>query len=49
MTHATTQVDERLDQLASGLTGFSDATQDELRKNMMTTIFISGASAQSEG
>ena len=50
MTYATVPVDEQgFDQLAQGLTGFSDQAQDELRKSMMTTIFISGASAQSEG
>ena len=37
------------DQLAQNLTGFSDEAEDLLRKQMMTTIFISGASAQSEG
>ena len=50
MTYATVPVDEQgFDQLAQGLTGFSDQAQDELRKSMMTTIFVSGASAQSEG
>ena len=50
MTYATTSVDEQgFDQLAQGLTGFSDEAEDTLRKSMMTTIFISGASAQSQG
>lgn len=50
MTFATTPVDPAgFDQLADGLTGFSDEAQDQLRKSMMTTIFVSGASAQSEG
>ena len=46
----TVDVDaDGFDQLAQGLTGFSDEAQDLLRKQMMTTIFISGASAQSDG
>ena len=50
MTFSTTPVDAQgFDQIASGLTGFSDEAQDTLRKSMLTTIFISGASAQSEG
>ena len=50
MTFSTTPVDAQgFDQIASGLTGFSDEAEDTLRKSMLTTIFISGASAQSEG
>ena len=51
MTYATVPIDEQGfdQQLAQGLTGFSGQAQDDLRNNIMTTIFISGASAQSEG
>lgn len=50
MTFQAIPVDKQgFNQLAQGLTGFSDQAQDELRKSMMTTIFISGASAQSDG
>ena len=46
----TVDVDpDGFNQLAQGLTGFSDEAQDLLRKQMLTTIFISGASAQSDG
>lgn len=46
----TVDVDpDGFDQLAQNLTGFSDEAEDLLRKQMMTTIFISGASAQSQG
>ena len=46
----TVNVDEKgYDQIASGLTGFSDEAEDLLRKQMMTTIFIAGSSAQSQG
>lgn len=47
---STVNVDEKgYDQITSGLTGFSDEAEDLLRKQMMTTIFISGASAASQG
>ena len=46
----TVNVDpDGFDQIAQGLTGFSDEAEDLLRKQMMTTIFITGASAQSDG
>ena len=48
--YSTVNVDEKgFDQLAQGLTGFSDQAEDLLRKQMMTTIFISGTSATSQG
>ena len=50
MIYTTTSVDEQgFDQIAEGLTGFSDEAENTLRKSMMTTIFVSGASAQSQG
>ena len=48
--YSTVNVEEKgFDQLAQGLTGFSDQAEDLLRKQMMTTIFISGTSATSQG
>ena len=48
--YSTVNVDEKgFDQLAQGLTGFSDQAEDLLRKQMLTTIFISGTSATSQG
>ena len=38
-----------IDNLASGLTGFSDAAEDELQQSMMTSLFIAGASQASKG
>ena len=37
-----------IDNLAEGLTGFVEET-DELQESMMTTLFISGASTASHG
>jgi len=50
MTFSTVAIDPTgVDQLANGLTGFSDEAEKLLRNSMMTTIFIGGASAQSQG
>ena len=38
-----------LDHLAQNLMGLGNEAEDLLRKQMITTIFIRGASAQSEG
>ena len=49
MTLSVTPVDANgIDNIATGLTGFVDETQ-ELQQSMMTTLFISGASDASNG
>lgn len=50
MTLSVTPVDQQgIDNLAEGLTGFSDAGSDELQQSMMTSLFITGASSASNG
>ena len=49
MTLSITPVDTAgIDNIAEGLTGFVDETQ-ELQQSMMTTLFIGGASDASSG
>ena len=49
MTLSITPVDTAgIDNIAEGLTGFVDETQ-ELQQSMMTTLFIGGASDASNG
>ena len=38
-----------IDNIASGLTGFSDAAEDQLQQSMMTSLFIAGASQATKG
>ena len=50
MTLSVIPVDQQgIDNLAEGLTGFSDAGSDELQQSMMTSLFITGASSASNG
>ena len=50
MTMSIVPVDANgIDNIASGLTGFSDAAEDELQQSMMTSLFIAGASQATKG
>lgn len=50
MTMSIVPIDQQgLDNLAEGMTGFSDAAADELSQTMMTSLFIVGASQSSGG
>ena len=50
MTLSVTSVEPKdFDQLAEGLLGFSDTGEEQLRSSMMTTLFVAGASAASDG
>ena len=50
MTMSIVPVDANgIDNIASGLTGFSDAAEAELQQSMMTSLFIAGASQATKG
>ena len=50
MTMSIVPIDQQgIDNLAEGMTGFSDAAADELSQTMMTSLFIVGASQSSGG
>jgi hypothetical protein len=50
MTLSIVPTDELgINNLAQGMTGFIDADEEALQQSMMTTLFIGGASAESDG